>query len=227
LIAPFRHRTRLALGLLVLACALVVAKKEILEITSDMLARVETTYGVSARVRVDDWSKLLARSDFADEMAKVQEVNRFFNKMRFVDDIKHWGDNDYWATPIEFLGSNGGDCEDFSIAKYFTLRHLGVPEERLRMVYVKALKLNQAHMVVAYFPSPDAEPLILDNINKAVVRAGLRRDLQPVYSFNGDGLWLAKERGLGKTPAGKASKLGLWTQLQRRLQGSDWRTAKA
>jgi hypothetical protein len=95
------------------------------------------------------------------------------------------------------------------------------------MVYVKALKLNQAHMVVAYFPSPDAEPLILDNINKAVVRAGLRRDLQPVYSFNGDGLWLAKERGLGKTPAGKASKLGLWTQLQRRLQGSDWRTAKA
>lgn len=222
-----RRRHRLALGLLVLACALVVAKKEILEITGDMLARVETTYGVSARVRVSDWSKLLARTDFPDEMTKVQEVNRFFNQMRFVDDIKHWGQNDFWATPIEFLGSNGGDCEDFSIAKYFTLRSLGVPEERLRMVYVKALKLNQAHMVVAYFPTPDAEPLILDNLNKAVVRAGLRRDLQPVYSFNGDGLWLAKERGLGKTPSGKASKLSLWTQLQRRLQGTDWRTAKA
>ena len=204
-----------------------LAKQEIIEITGDMLARVETTYGVSARVRVDDWSKLLARTDFPDEMAKLREVNRFFNRMRFVNDIDHWGQNDYWATPIESLGTNAGDCEDFSIAKYFTLRQLDVPEGRLRMVYVKALKLNQAHMVVAYFPTPDAEPLILDNINKNIVRAGLRRDLQPVYSFNGESLWLAKERGLGKTPAGKADKLSLWTQLQRRLQGTDWRTAKS
>lgn len=212
--------------MLALVSALVLAKKELLLISDELLGRVEQTYGVPARVRVDDWGKLLARTDLADEMSKVETVNNFFNKMRFIDDIKHWGDNDFWATPIEFLGSNGGDCEDFSIAKYFTLRHLGVPEERLRMVYVKALKLNQAHMVVAYLPTPDAEPLILDNLNKRVVRAGLRRDLQPVYSFNGDGLWLAKERGLGKTPAGKADKLGLWTQLQRRLQGTDWRMAK-
>lgn len=212
--------------LLALACTLVLAKKELIEISTELLARVETTYGVTARVRVEEWSQLLARDDFADEMAKVREVNRFFNRMRFVDDIKHWGENDYWATPVEFLGSNGGDCEDFSIAKYFTLRHLGVPEDRLRMVYVKALKLNQAHMVVAYFPTPDAEPLILDNLNPEVLRAGLRRDLQPVYSFNGDGLWLAKERGLGRTPSGKADRLSLWTQLQARLQGTDWRTAK-
>ena len=212
--------------LLALACTLVLAKKELIEISSELLARVETTYGVTARVRVQEWSTLLGRSDFADEMEKVREVNRFFNRMRFVDDIKHWGENDYWATPVEFLGSNGGDCEDFSIAKYFTLRHLGVPEDRLRMVYVKALKLNQAHMVVAYFPTPEAEPLILDNLNPEVLRAGLRRDLQPVYSFNGDGLWLAKERGLGRTPSGKADRLSLWTQLQARLQGTDWRTAK-
>jgi predicted transglutaminase-like cysteine proteinase len=206
--------------------ALVLAKLELLVISDELLARVEQTYGVPARVRVDDWAQLLARTDLADDMDKLETVNRFFNKMRFVDDIKHWGENDYWATPIEFLGSNGGDCEDFSIAKYFTLRQLGVPEERLRMVYVKALKLNQAHMVVAYLETPDAEPLVLDNLVPTIRRAGLRRDLQPVYSFNGDGLWLAKERGLGKTPAGKADKLGLWTQLQRRLQGTDWRVAK-
>ncbi len=203
-----------------------LARNDLLLISGELLARVETTYGVTARLRVDNWSKLLARTDFVDEMNTVREVNRFFNQMRFVDDIVHWGENDYWATPIEFLGSNGGDCEDFSIAKYFTLRHLGVPDERLRMVYVKALRLNQAHMVVAYLPDADAEPLILDNLNPEVLRAGLRRDLQPVYSFNGESLWLAKERGLGKTPAGKADKLSLWTQLQRRLQGGDWRTAR-
>lgn len=195
-------------------------------ISEQILARVEQVYDAQARQRVADWAALLARQDLPDDASKLEAVNRFFNRIRFIDDSRHWGENDYWATPIEFLGSNGGDCEDFSIAKYFTLRHLGVPEERLRMVYVKALKLNQAHMVVAYLETPDAEPLVLDNLVPTIRRAGLRRDLQPVYSFNGDGLWLAKERGLGRTPSGKADKLSLWTQLQRRLQGTDWRTTK-
>ncbi|MBI4206399.1 MAG: transglutaminase-like cysteine peptidase [Betaproteobacteria bacterium] len=109
-----------------------------------------------------------------------------------MDDIIHWGKEDYWATPIEFLSTNAGDCEDFSIAKYFTLRALGVPDDRLRLTYVKELvQYNQAHMVVAYFPSPDAEPLVLDNINKTIQPASARSDLLPVYSFNGSNLWLA------------------------------------
>jgi len=199
----------------------------VIVISDKILDRVEEVYGVAARERVAEWSVLLARQDLPDDASKLEVVNRFFNRMRFRDDIIHWGSKDYWATPIEFLGTNGGDCEDFSIAKYFTLRHLGVPEERLRMVYVKALKLNQAHMVVAYLETPDAEPLVLDNLNPKIKRAGLRRDLKPVYSFNGDGLWLAKERGLGKAPVGKADKLSLWTQLQRRMQDADWRKARS
>jgi len=62
------------------------------------------------------------------------------------------------------LASNGADCEDFSIAKYFALKELGVPIQRLRITYVKAVRLNQAHMVLAYYPEPDAVPLILDNL---------------------------------------------------------------
>ena len=62
--------------------------------------------------------------------------------MRFIDDIIHWNKVDYWATPIEFLASHGGDCEDFAIAKYFTLIQLGIPEEQLTLTYVKALRLT-------------------------------------------------------------------------------------
>ena len=61
--------------------------------------------------------------------------------MLFEDDDQHWHQADYWATPIETLASNGGDCEDFSIAKYFTLRELGVAEQCLRLTNVNALSL--------------------------------------------------------------------------------------
>ena len=106
-------------------------------------------------------------------------VNARLNRIRFVDDAVHWGQEDYWATPAESVASDGGDCEDFSIAKYFLLKELGVPVSRLRLVYVKAIRLNQAHMVLAYYARPDAEPLVLDNLDERVRAASQRTDLVP------------------------------------------------
>lgn len=74
-----------------------------------------------------DWRLLIQRAN-AEQWSKQQaleETNRFFNRQIFIDDIKLWGQNDYWASPAEFLAVGGGDCEDFSIAKYFTLREMG------------------------------------------------------------------------------------------------------
>ena len=109
-----------------------------------------------------------------------------------------WGVKDYWATPLEFLSRGAGDCEDYSIAKYFTLKELGVSEKKMRITYVKALKLRQAHMVLTYFETPRSVPLVLDNLIPTIKPATQRKDLLPVYSFNGSGLWLAKSRGSGK-----------------------------
>lgn len=148
---------------------------------------------------------------------KLVLVNAFFNQMRFVSDRQQWGKDDYWATPVEFLAAGGGDCEDFSLAKYFTLRALGVPADSMRLTYAKAVKLNQAHMVVAYFPATDAEPLILDNLVGDIRPASQRVDLVPVYSFNGDGLWLSKERGRGRRVGG-ADRLKLWNDLKYRME---------
>ncbi|GAL09639.1 T1SS associated transglutaminase-like cysteine proteinase LapP [Vibrio astriarenae] len=88
------------------------------------------------------------------EQVQLSEINHFFNQMNFVDDIRLWGKKDYWATPLEFLGSSGGDCEDFTIAKYFSLLELGVPDKKLRLIYVKAIELDQFHMVLAYYSKP-------------------------------------------------------------------------
>ncbi len=121
---------------------------------------------------------------------------------------------DYWATPVEMLASNGGDCEDFSIAKYFSLKELGVPPGSLRITYVRALKFNEAHMVLAYYPTPDADPFILDNLTGKLVRASERDDLEPVYSFNDEDLWTAGASDF----KGKSSQIRLWSELLAKME---------
>lgn len=181
-----------------------------------VLAAAEKKYGISARHRLNEWVELVRNDESATDMEKLIKVNNFFNKLDFVDDALHWGKQDYWATPVEFLASNGGDCEDFSLAKYFTLKAMGVNEKRLNMTYVKALNLDQAHMVLTYFEVPGEEPLVLDNLIGDIKPATQRTDLLPVYSFNGNGLWIAKMRGRGEL-VGKSDRLGRWKELLTRM----------
>ncbi|MBU2896666.1 transglutaminase-like cysteine peptidase [Vibrio hepatarius] len=175
---------------------------------------VRKTYGERAGKRVETWRREMVQFKTISEKEKLVEVNRFFNQLNFVNDDRLWGKKDYWATPLEFLGSNGGDCEDFTIAKYFSLLELGVSDRKLRLVYVKAISLNQFHMVLAYYSKPSAEPILLDNIDPQIKRASKRRDLLPIYSFNGKNLWLMKSKK-GQL-AGKSSRLSLWNDLRAR-----------
>ena len=173
-------------------------------------------YGERAGKRGNAWVKILTQDKALSNREKLEKVNRFFNYFRFVDDIKLWGVKNYWATPIEFIGVNGGDCEDYSIAKYYTLLELGVPDEKMRITMVKALRLNQYHMVLAYYETPGSVPLILDNIDGKIKPATKRNDLLPVYSFNGTQLWLNKEKGCGVL-AGDSKRLKRWSSLKQRL----------
>ena len=173
-------------------------------------------YGPASRQRLQDWQNLLNQGQEDDDQAKLDRVNHFFNRLQFVEDAIHWQQHDYWATPFEFLASGGGDCEDFAIAKYFTLVSLGVDENKLTLTYVKALKLRQAHMVLAYYTAPTAEPLLLDSLSDSIEPSSRRTDLLPVYSLNATGLWLAKQRGKGKL-IGASSRLQRWQDLLDRM----------
>jgi predicted transglutaminase-like cysteine proteinase len=153
---------------------------------------------------------------FGDDLELLRSVNVFFNGVPFVSDQAHWGAEDYWASPAEMLASAGGDCEDYAIAKYFTLKELGVPIERLRITYVKAARLNQAHMVLAYYPEPGAEPLILDNLEDRVRQASERPDLVPVYSFNDEDLLLVGPDSR-TSRAGSPLQIRLWRSLLDKL----------
>ncbi len=173
------------------------------------MAWVVDRYGISAKGRIMAWRELIARYQGLDEPRQLQVVNDFFNRVRYSTDDETWGQTDYWATPVEMLSINAGDCEDYSIAKYFTLREMGMPVEKLRITYVKSLELDQAHMVLTYYERPGAEPLVLDNLTGRIETASRRQDLVPVYSFNGDGLWI---EGKGEQ-AGGSERIGLWRGL--------------
>lgn len=183
-------------------------------------SRSQHLYGPAtpaAQRNIDEWAALLKHPPQGNIRNTLNRVNQFFNaRMQFRDDIAIWGQQDYWATPIEFLRKGAGDCEDYALAKYFTLRELGVPASQLRITYVKALQLNQAHMVLAWYATPDAVPLILDNLKTALLPATQRNDLLPVYSFNGEGLWIP-QAGKSKR-VGDSKKISRWQDLLTKMR---------
>lgn len=180
-------------------------------------------YGDSARNSVLRLQTTVNELKSASDLEKIKRINEFFNSeiKYFDDDINIWGESDYWATPLESLGKERGDCEDFSIAKYIFLRSLDIPNERLKLTYVRAQiggphsKIFVAHMVLSYYATPMAEPLILDNLISDIRPASRRADLIPIFSFNSEGLWT----GAANTPRGESlNNLSRWRNVLARIQ---------
>ncbi len=179
-------------------------------------------YGEEAYNDILDLQKLVSQLKTAPDTEKLKKINDFFNnKIQFADDIDIWGQSDYWATPLESIGRQAGDCEDFSIAKYMFLRAVNIPNNKLRLTYVKATLNNggqksvRAHMVLSYYATPQADPLILDSLVTDIYPASVRKDLSPIFSFNDKGLWV----GSGSSPKGDAqSHLSRWRDVLLRMQ---------
>lgn len=162
------------------------------------------------------------------EPVKLQRINDFINtSIAFEDDRSVWDQSDYWATPLETLGMGRGDCEDFAIIKYASLRRAGIANEKLRLIYVKAtLKtpdgpIQVAHMVLAYYATPGAEPLLLDNLDATIRPASKRPDLKPVFSFNSAGIF-AGISGKDKATGGGIGRLSRWEDVLRRTSAEGY-----
>lgn len=221
-------RLAAAAGLLASACGFAQELPDLgftTRVSAALIGQYTLRFGSPTPGRLKQWiafareqksAGFLHRLDAAPELeaAALQGVNDAINtRVRWLDDKVHWGEDDYWATPAESIGSAGGDCEDYAIAKYYLLKELGVPISRLRITYVRALSLRgQAHMVLAYYVRPDAEPLILDNLDPKVRPAGERADLEPVYSFNDDEVELVQDKRRGSP-----SQIRAWLAVQNRL----------
>ncbi len=179
-------------------------------------------FGTDRTAVLTHWLELTGKAQQLEEKDKLVRINNFVNQLiAFESDINVWQQSDYWATPLETLGQGLGDCEDFAILKYVSLRLAGVPRSKLRLVYAKA-RLDtphgpalQAHMVIAYYARPESEPLILDNLDGTIRPASQRRDLTPVFSFNSEGIF-DNLSGTNKAAAG-IGRLSRWEDAWRRI----------
>jgi len=168
-------------------------------VSKQQITQLTKKYNSRAGKRLSLWNKMMIKASKLDELQQLKAVNNYFNRIKYLRDKKHWGKNDYWSTIFEFIGSGAGDCEDFATAKYFSLKLLGIADEKLELSYVKLTtrqkKYDANHMVLSYFTSPDAVPILLDNVNLRLKLATERPDITPVFSFNASGLLKSKHKG--------------------------------
>lgn len=147
-------------------------------------------------------------------------VNAFFDEhIQYATDDIVFKEKDYWATPSELFGHSRGDCEDYAIAKYVALLHLGIHSSKLRLIYVKAKigrsRVTQAHMVLGYYDSPSSDPLVLDSLVSNVLPGSQRTDLIPVFSFNDSGIW---QPGKTSQVSSSTSRLSRWRDVIERMK---------
>jgi len=205
-----------------LLAALVLVAFSVQAVDPDRILKSAQKYGPTAVANAVALQKIMAAAAGRDDAARLKAVNDFYNqRLAYMEDIDNWGQLDYWASPLESLGKGAGDCEDYAIGKYFTLTSMGMPHAKLRMVYVRASIAGApngfvAHMVLAYYPTPEAEPLVLDNLQPVIRPAGERPDLAPVFSFNAEGLW----QGVGSIRANgdPMTRLSKWRDVVARAR---------
>lgn len=203
----------------VLCIALISPKTEATDFTK-LATLAQQRYGDNARHSIIELQALIKSLKNASDIEKLTRINTFFNnKIHYEEDGNVWGEADYWATPLETIGKGYGDCEDYSIAKYVFLKALKIPEEKLKLTYVKAhvesTDSDVAHMVLSYYATPTAEPLILDSLIAEIKPASQRPDLSPIFSFNSQGLWAGSAT---KPLNGGLNSLSRWRNVLLRIQ---------
>ncbi len=138
------------------------------------------------------WGDLIDRLKGHDLTRQLDAVNSFMNKARYTVDSINWGVRDYWATPGQFMAKYG-DCEDYAIAKFLTLKRLGVDARNMRIVVLQDMNLRIPHAVPAVYTGSGIT--ILDNQIKRTVQASAIRHYRPVFSINEEAWWLHRPKG--------------------------------
>lgn len=168
------------------------------------VAKERETYASSDSKAVRAWQAMIRENSGKRQLDQLKTVNRFINQWRYRTDSYNYRKSDYWASPAEFF-RRSGDCEDYAIAKYVTLRQMGFSADQLRLVVVKDLNRNLAHAVLAAYVGGDV--YILDNVNSKVRSQAQVTEYAPYYSVNEQARWAH-----AAAPAKVASAAGLFTK---------------
>ncbi len=177
-----------------------------------------STHKKAIKIRLVKYVKLKQKvKNFDNTLKKLSHVNSFYNKILPVEDTTKYNVDDHWATPKEFLINGKGDCEDYAIAKYFTLIETGIPKDKLYFAIVKVKAEANYHMVLLYIENKNAMPLVLDNLSFKVVPFDIRKKLQPKVIFNEKMTYILKDKKIYKKAKINWGKVNKWELLLNRV----------
>ncbi|MEA1989648.1 MAG: transglutaminase-like cysteine peptidase [Pseudomonadota bacterium] len=195
------------------------------KVNSDLELLYKTVLGDFGQPGADSvlrWQKMLEDLSVLPNLEKVERINAFFTQtLDYEMDKSVYGKNDYWASLGETLAKSKGDCEDFAIAKYVSLRLAGISDSNLRLMYVKTKtghskdSIFESHVVLAYYVEQNVEPYILDSLISEVKSASQRTDLKLIYSFNKEGLWLGEQQ---KYYSNSQERLSSWNHVLAKIE---------
>lgn len=154
---------------------------------------------------------------FDSTLKKLNHINTFYNKILPIHDSTKYKVDDHWATPKEFLINGKGDCEDYAIAKYFTLIETGINKDKLFLSVVKVKNEANYHMVLLYIENKNAMPLVLDNLSFKVVPFNIRKKLSPKVIFNEKEAFVLKNKKIHKKAKISWGKVDKWKLLLDRV----------
>lgn len=150
-------------------------------ISKDDISIMEKKYGEVAAQRLKNWNSVMKNALHQDELIKVRNINAYFNQFRYRKDKYNWKEVEYWASFFEFVGKGRGDCDDYALAKYYSLRKLGVPAHRLRLITGKFYKYG--HLTLGYYKNPK-DPYLLDNNKRYLGKLNKTYQFKPETYFN-------------------------------------------
>ncbi|WP_339861641.1 transglutaminase-like cysteine peptidase [Paremcibacter congregatus] len=139
------------------------------------------------KCQVTKWHSLLNSLEDRSPDQQITEINLYMNKAPYITDMRNWGVPDYWATLRQFFRKDG-DCEDYAIAKYLSLKELGFDVDAMRIVVVQDTNLDVPHAVLVV--SVGDTRLVLDNQISYVVKEKAVLHYKPLYSINENAWWL-------------------------------------
>ncbi|MCW8895392.1 transglutaminase-like cysteine peptidase [Sulfurimonas sp.] len=153
------------------------------------LQDIKMKSGIIAKNRILDYKQTVTSFKEYSKSKQLEQVNFYLNKLLPQYDAVIQKQEDYWATPKEFLITGYGDCEDYVIIKYFTLLKLGFKEEELFLTTVHDKYHGGYHMVLSYFKTKHKPPLILDNLSFKILDLKQREDLEADLFVNSSGVY--------------------------------------
>jgi len=202
---------------LILILSISLGAKSI-NLTKDDIKRIDQSYYKKAiYLRLNGYIKLKKKIKNFDLTRKLNYVNTFYNRILPIDDSRKYKVDDHWATPKEFLIQGKGDCEDYAIAKYFTLLEVGIPKDKLFFSIVKVKKATNYHMILLYIENKKSIPLVLDNLSFKILPFTKRVDLQPKVIFNEKSAYILKNKKIYKKAKIDWGKVNKWEKLLTRV----------